>query len=132
MRRAERGIDKSASFEMSKRSNIDRDEVRKLAAMGLTVDEIAAFVGVCGRTIERRCKDDLVEGRSKVCGSVRRKQYEKAVVEGNTTMLIWLGKQMLGQKDVVEVNSNVSAQLDIEDIRKRLKGSPANEPASPH
>lgn len=106
---------------MSKKAPINRAEVRKLAAMGLTVDEIAAFVGVCGRTIERRCKDDLAEGRSKACGSVRRRQYEKAVVEGNTTMLIWLGKQMLGQKDRVEVDGNMPAKLDIEDIRKRLK-----------
>ena len=116
---------------MSKKANIDREEVSKLAAMGLTVIEIAAFVGVCTKTIERRCMPELEEGRAKACGSVRRKQYEKAVIEGNTTMLIWLGKQMLGQKDCVVVDSNVSAQLDIEDIRKRLKGNkPSDAPAA--
>ena len=31
--------------------------------------------------------------------SVRRSQFKKAVVEGDTRMLIFLGKQMLGQRD---------------------------------
>jgi hypothetical protein len=35
--------------------------------------------------------------------SLRRMQWEKAQT-GNTTMLIWLGKQMLGQKDRLETS----------------------------
>ena len=35
--------------------------------------------------------------------SLRRMQFEKAQT-GNTTMLIWLGKQMLGQKDKIETS----------------------------
>ena len=37
------------------------------------------------------------EGRA----SLRRAQYHKAVEENNTTMQIWLGKQLLGQTDQV-------------------------------
>ena len=33
--------------------------------------------------------------------SLRRKQYEVAM-SGNTSMLIWLGKNILGQRDHVE------------------------------
>jgi len=31
--------------------------------------------------------------------SLRRKQVESALQHGNTTMLIWLGKQRLGQRN---------------------------------
>jgi len=123
-------LEREAFLGMSRKSVIDSEEVLKLAAMGLTVHEIASFVGVCGRTIERRCAKALKSGRAQACGSLRRKQFEKAVKEGNVTMLIWLGKQMLGQKDRVELdNLHARNGLDLSRIRKLLKGKPADEPA---
>jgi len=37
--------------------------------------------------------------------NLRKKQYEVAM-QGNVTMLVWLGKQMLGQSDKIEVDDN--------------------------
>ena len=45
------------------------------------------------------------KGKDKGRMSLRRLQFEKAQT-GNTTMLIWLGKQMLGQKDKIETSEN--------------------------
>ena len=42
--------------------------------------------------------------------SLRRMQFEK-VQTGNTTMLIWLGKQMLGQKDKIETSEEKLIEL---------------------
>ena len=47
----------------------------------------------------------LKKGRDQGKTSLRRMQWEKAQ-SGNTTMLIWLGKQMLGQKDKLETSEN--------------------------
>lgn len=33
---------------------------------------------------------------------LRNKQFEKAILQGDNTMLIWLGKQVLGQRDQIE------------------------------
>ena len=71
-----------------------------------TGEEIAGAMGMSYDTLERACKRDLnmkfaeyselkrAEGRA----SLRRAQW-KAAQDGNPTMLVWLGKQMLGQRD---------------------------------
>ena len=33
---------------------------------------------------------------------IRNKQFERAILSGSDTMLIWLGKQLLGQRDHIE------------------------------
>jgi len=62
------------------------------------------------------------EGRA----SLRRMQW-KAADKGNATMLIWLGKQMLGQKDQVEVDNKSSdgsmspAPMTKEELLKEVR-----------
>lgn len=115
---------------MTAAAQIDKVQVFRLASIACTIDEIAAFCCVSARTIERRCKTELTRGRKIAEMSLRRKQFEKAVKEGNVTMLIWLGKQMLGQKDRVEVdNLNGKNTLDLARVRKLLKGKSPDEPA---
>lgn len=43
--------------------------------------------------------------------SLRRKQFEMALVHGNITMLIWLGKQQLGQSEKIENTEEGGAAL---------------------
>lgn len=79
----------------------DKELVEKLASILCTNQEIAAVVGVSNDTIERRCKEELEKGREKGRASLRRMQWALAE-KGNCAMLIWLGKQYLGQKDKVD------------------------------
>lgn len=109
---------------MPPKAKIDKVQVFRLASIACTTEEIAAFFEVSQRTIERRCKAEMDRGRKIAKMSLRRKQFDKAVKDGNVTMLIWLGKQMLGQKDRVEVDNNAPKKngLDLAKIRKMLKG----------
>ena len=84
------------------RKEIDEDKLEQLASLGLSNAEIAAVLDVSHDTIERNYRETLDWGRNKRNASLRRKQYEIAMV-GNPTMLIWLGKQFLGQSDKNEV-----------------------------
>jgi hypothetical protein len=84
---------------------IDLQDWERLHAMQSTMEEIAGFLGVSTRTIETRLKqpkyaEAAKRGRAKAKISLRRRQMHVAE-EGNIRMLIWLGKQMLGQKEVV-------------------------------
>jgi len=72
--------------------SIDPEQVRKLAALHATEDEIAAFFGVHKNTIRRHFKDAIRRGREEAKIELRRLQWQKAR-SGNVTMLIWLGKQ---------------------------------------
>jgi hypothetical protein len=87
----------------------DLGEVEKLGMLGATAAEMAAWFGCGTRTVERRMAKlegdfrrayDTGFGRLKI--SLRRKQIESAKA-GNTTMLIWLGKQLLDQADKREI-----------------------------
>ena len=82
---------------------IDLTLVEELAAIGSTDDEIAAVLRVSTDTIGRRKKNPafleaLEAGRGRGRVTLRRLQWQSAST-GNTTMLVWLGKQMLGQRD---------------------------------
>ena len=87
---------------------IDLDVVRRASGIGATVDEIAAVLGVPRRTLYDRMEQDpeirhaLDEGRDQGRITLRRLQWQQAQ-NGNVTMQIWLGKQLLGQRDKHEV-----------------------------
>ena len=78
--------------------------VRKLASIQCTDEEIAAGIGCSQDTLARGRKRDqeldaaIIDGRANGRMSLRRAQYQKAM-DGNPAMLIWLGKQVLGQRE---------------------------------
>jgi hypothetical protein len=83
---------------------IDLIELEKLCSLQCTDEDLAAFFGVSVRTIENRRKQPkfgevMARGRAKGRISVRRAQV-KLLEAGNASMGIWLGKQLLGQRDV--------------------------------
>ncbi len=85
------------------RKEVDAEMLYRLASVGLTTAEIAAVLEVSPDTLERRYAEDMAEGKEKCRASLRRKQFELAM-SGNPTMLVWLGKNMLGQKDKSEIS----------------------------
>ena len=92
------------------RKTIDKDKLKQLAALGLSSAEMAAVLDCSKDTLERRYKEVIETGRMKRNASLRRKQYEVAV-GGHPTMLIWLGKQFLGQKDQVEHSGELDSTI---------------------
>lgn len=105
------------------RKKIDPEQVRKLAAIQCTTAEMAAVLNCSSDTLERRFAAILKEGRANGCMSLKRKQYELAM-SGNVGMLIWLGKQHLGQyeKRIIEAsltNGNPE-QKPVEEAKARV------------
>ena len=87
-------------------AKIDLVELEKLASLQCTDQELAAWFNVTTRTIERRRKNakfaEVMErgkGRGRI--SIRRMQM-KLLEEGNATMGVWLGKNVLGQSDYIQ------------------------------
>ncbi len=84
----------------------DFEVFESLCRIQCTLHEIAAFFKCDPDTLEKRVKQYYGEKFSVVFRvfrkgglvSLRRVQYEKAIA-GNVTLLIWLGKQYLGQRE---------------------------------
>lgn len=83
--------------------NIDPDLVEKLAGIGCPNKEIAAIVGCSVDTLTDRFSDVINKGRENGKTRLRKKQIEVALA-GNVSMLIFLGKNMLGQSDKQEIS----------------------------
>ena len=94
-----------------RRTEIDLNELERLCVIQATDEEIAAWFSVSTRTIERRRLEPefaevMTRGKARGRISVRRMQM-KMLEEGNATMGVWLGKQILGQADQVSLDINV-------------------------
>lgn len=81
-----------------KKYNIDEIQVVKLASYGCTNIEIANFFGCDESLIRKSYSEFLTKGRAEGKTNLRKWQYNVAK-KGNVTMLIWLGKQVLGQSE---------------------------------
>ena len=78
--------------------NIDGDKISKWISYGATVKEIAD-VGNCSEDhIHKVFRQNITKGKAERNIRLRKAQFELAL-SGNCSMLIWLGKQYLGQKD---------------------------------
>ena len=84
---------------------INSEQVRKLALIQCTMNEMASVLGCSVDTLERRFADIIKEGREQGTMSLKRKQYEIAM-GGNVTMLIWLGKIVLKQVEKREITAD--------------------------
>lgn len=90
--------------------DIDKTQFEKLCAIQATEEEIAGWFKCSEETIRRFCQNTYgmqfceVYKRLSANGriSLRRTQF-KIAESGNATMAIWLGKQLLGQKDRQDV-----------------------------
>lgn len=103
---------------------VDYDTVEKLAHIQCTYGEIASFLGC---SVDRLKRDDEFITRYKKGAeggkmSLRRIQFKLA--EKNPTMALWLGKQYLGQKDVVENTITNNGILD--DLKEALNNAKEN------
>jgi IS30 family transposase len=111
----------------SKRIEIDWKIVDELCSVQCTESEIAAHLGIHPDTLLKACKRDHkmtfeeYSRKKRKVGfiSLRHKQYEKAM-SGDTTMLIWLGKQYLNQADKQEqkIDANFKPVVIVDNIPK--------------
>lgn len=74
------------------------DEVYKLASLGCSVEEMSDWFGVNRETLKYNFSEYIDRGRAEIKQKLRNAQMT-AALNGNVTMLIWLGKNILGQSD---------------------------------
>ena len=87
------------------KAKIDMVELEKLCGLQCTDEEIAAWFGVCTRTIERLRKnpkfsESMNQNKAKGRVSVRRSLFRLSA-GGNIAAAIFLAKNLLGYKDYV-------------------------------
>lgn len=84
---------------------IDPKEVEKLASLGMKNSEIADWFGIDDSTLSYNFKQEITIGRLHLIRSLRQAQIKYAL-EGSNALLIWLGKNILGQSDSPNNNND--------------------------
>lgn len=102
---------------------IDWLTVGKMLEADCTAVGIAEQLGISVDTLYKRCKSDnkvdfsafAQQKKAKGDDLLKVKQYSLAM-NGNVTMLIWLGKQRLGQSDKQQVTGDSGGPLTLKVI----------------
>lgn len=107
------------------RIQINWEEFDKLCAIHATQLELAAWFKCTVDTIENAVKREKKmtfseyyqqkAGPGKI--SLRRKQWDLAL-KGDKTMIIWLGKQHLGQTDKMDQKVDMKLHQELESLMK--------------
>ena len=109
---------KSDLKKMPKKKNEVKEEkqIEKLASCGLTNIEIADTFGYDENTLKRNFEIFLIKGRFNLKERLKRKQISVAM-QGNVTMLIWLGKQYLGQAEKIEESGDYNVKIERTEVK---------------
>ncbi|MGA2265321.1 MAG: hypothetical protein ABSH10_02695 [Phycisphaerae bacterium] len=107
------------------RKKLDPVLIEKLASVGNPVTAIATILGCSPDTLQRRFAAVIKKGRENANNSLRIKQFQLAM-GGNVTMLIWLGKQLLGQSDKVEAKTDLTQHMKTpEEVAREVRAAHA-------
>ena len=90
------------------------DEVEKLARLHCTYKEMSDFFGINVETLKYNFSDLIAKGRSETKQALRKAQI-KLALNGNATMLVWLGKNMLNQSENGDTTSDENQVLPWEE-----------------
>lgn len=107
---------------------IDTTMLANYASIGCTDEEMATLLGCSSDTLVNNFSEIIEEGRSRLNMSLRRSQVKKALA-GDNSMLIWLGKNRLGQRDRTDLNMSGEMTSRIVQVElPRKKSLPALNP----
>jgi len=102
-------------------SDEDFDRLVGMVEIQCTQDEICNIFGMTAETLNTRLKErgedcfsTLYKKHSDTGKQSLRRAQWSAAMDGNPTMLVWLGKQMLGQRDKqdIEQTSRINLSFD--------------------
>ena len=114
-----------------KKVKIDYDTVKNLAKICCTQEEIASVMGCSVKTLQRRRQFNKAyqDGLNDARASLRRLQWRSAA-NGNITMQIFLGKNLLGQRDKFPEDERAEDKENVTIIND-LPQEPPNEAPEP-
>lgn len=106
---------------MGSKIQLDIDDIRELASEGNTIEDIGTLLGVSGNVISNddEYKQAYEMGLCDMRATLRHAQFQSAK-SGNTTMLVWLGKVLLGQRE--ETISTLKFEREDDELTKSLQG----------
>ena len=105
---------------MGNKIQLDVDDIRELASEGNSIEDVSTLLGVSKDVISGNEENQRAYelGLCDMRAMLRHSQFQSAK-SGNTTMLVWLGKVILGQRE--ETVSTLKLEREDDELTKSLK-----------
>ena len=111
---------------MAKRHDIPPEKVKMLASFGCSYIEIGKYFGCSEGVIRRRYRTEYEQGREEMKLTLRQLQWKHAQ-NGNTALLIFLGKNFLQQTDKNQVDMTGNLETVLKEVA--VQGNPMDDQA---
>ena len=108
------------------KKEIAKDQFEKLCGLQCTKDEIAGFFNCSPDTIENFCKKtynatfSATYKEHSAQGKISLRRYQFKLAEKSAAMAIFLGKNILGQTDRIEEDTNEQIMNKLDDVLKQI------------
>jgi len=99
---------------------LDEAQISEWISKGYTVEWVADYFDVAISTLYLNYSDALRKGRVRRDGCLQAKQLEVAM-SGDRTMMVWMGKQFLKQKDKIETSESNGDTFGISDFPEKIQ-----------
>lgn len=106
------------------RKKIPKKLIEEYIKIGLPVRKIAGLINVDEKTIRNNFSAELQKRKHKKIielyekkEKLKQAQWESAIMDKNTTMMIWLGRNYLGQKEKIENKEQYKIELIVKDLK---------------
>jgi len=105
---------------MCNKIELDADDIRELASEGNSLEDVSTLLGVSKDVISNNEEYNRAYelGLCDMRATLRHSQFQSAK-SGNTTMLVWLGKVILGQRE--ETVTSLKLEREDDELTKSLK-----------
>lgn len=111
---------------MANRHDIPPEKVKMLASFGCTYIEIGKYFGCSEKAIRTRFRTEFEQGKEEMKLTLRQLQWKNAQ-NGNTALLIFLGKNYLNQTDKSQVDMSGNLETVLKEVG--FQGNPMDDQA---
>ena len=111
---------------MANRHDIPPEKVKMLASFGCTYIEIGKYFGCSEKVIRTRFRTEFEQGKEEMKLTLRQLQWKNAQ-NGNTALLIFLGKNYLNQTDKSQVDMSGNLEKVLKEVG--FQGNPMEDQA---
>jgi hypothetical protein len=109
---------------MANRHDIPPEKVKMLASFGCTYIEIGKYFGCSEKVIRTRFRTEFEQGKEEMKLTLRQLQWKNAQ-NGNTALLIFLGKNYLNQTDKSQVDMSGNLETVLKEVG--FQGNPMDD-----
>ena len=98
-----------------------RNDVERLAGLGLPQRMIAAFIGIADKTLSKHYEVEILRGKAQAGAKVAQCLFDKCMAGDTTSLIFWAKTQMQWKETTVQETATSVSDLSDEELDAKIK-----------